>query len=197
MLFLFCFRKPAVCQQHCSSSAVKRSISTTSEAMYDDVLSSKADPPPPLPDHEQDILLVDRHDKREYQQMEDDLTRELGCPIRLLFSKEIISKAKTNVNSKLMYYYYPIKNPVDIFQLLRWQNEDKQSIKPLIVYASLHDAHDAATQNFENNQFCIIRVHLFHSGVLNGDLLPRNRLQLNDSSTMRFDHMWIYVFNIS
>lgn len=69
--------------------------------------------------------------------------------------------------------------------------------KPLVVYASIADAHDASEQNPENNQFCIFRVHLFHSGVMNGNLLPKNRLQLNDPLTMCFDRMWIYTFNLS
>jgi hypothetical protein len=99
-------------------------------------------------------------------------------------------------NLKPIYYYCPIQNPTDIFQLLRWQNEEKKSMKSLIVYASIHDAHDATKQNFENNQFCLFRVHLFHSGVINGDLLPDNRLQLNNSSTMCFDRMWVYTYNI-
>jgi hypothetical protein len=106
------------------------------------------------------------------------------------------SSFSSNASSKPLYYYCPTGNPADIFQLLRWQNEEKKSpIKPLIAYASLRDAHDIAQQNFENNQFCIIRVHLFHSGVINGDLLPNNRLQLNNPLTMRFDRMWIYIYN--
>jgi hypothetical protein len=201
LCFFSCFRKSGACQPHRSSPASSRSNATalepTTPTLYDNVLSSKPEPLPPVPDHEQDILLVDHRDKREYQQMEANLSRELGYPIKLLFSKEIISKNKTTTNSKLTYYYYPMKNPDEIFQLLRWQNEDKQSIKPIIVYASVLDAHDAAQQNFDNNQFCIIRVHLLHSGAIDGDLLPENRLQLNNSSTMCFDRMWIYVYNFS
>ncbi len=101
-----------------------------------------------------------------------------------------------NTNSKPIYYYCPIKNPADIFQLLRWQNEEKQITKPLIVYASARDAHDAAKQNFENNQFCIFRVHIFHAGLTNGNLLPENRLQINNPLTMCFDRMWIYIYNL-
>ena len=129
--------------------------------------------------------------------MQTNLSGELGYPIKLLFSKEIISKNKITTNAKPMYYYYPMENPNEIFQLLRWQNEDKQSNKSVTVYASLLDAHDAAKQNFDNNQFCILRVHLLHSGAIKGDLLPQNRLRLNNSSTMCFDRMWIYVYNFS
>ncbi len=113
--------------------------------------------------------------------------------IKFLLTKKF--SFSLNANPKPIYYYCPTKNPADIFALLRWQNEEKQSAKPLIVYASVRDAHDAAKQNFDNNQFCIFRVHLFHSGPIKGDLLPENRLQLNNSSTMRFDRMWIYVYN--
>jgi hypothetical protein len=95
-----------------------------------------------------------------------------------------------------MHYYCPIKNSTDIFELLRYQNENKSLNKPLIAYASLRDAHNAAEQNFENNQFCIFRIHLFHSGVIDGDLLPENRLQLKNPLTMCFDRMWIYIYNL-
>lgn len=88
-----------------------------------------------------------------------------------------------------------MKNPKDIFDLLRWQNEENQYLKPLILYANVRDAHDAARQFPDNNQFCLLRVHLFHSGAIRGDLLPENRLQLNNSLTMRFDRMWIYIYN--
>jgi hypothetical protein len=63
---------------------------------YDDILSSKPDSPPPLPEHDQDILLIDHHDNREYQHIERYLSTEIGCPIKLLIQKEIISKNKTN-----------------------------------------------------------------------------------------------------
>jgi hypothetical protein len=102
----------------------------------------------------------------------------------------------SKTRSKPLYYYCPTKNPVDIFRLLRWQNEEKNLIKPLTVYASVRDAHDVATQNFENNQFCIFRIHLFNSGVIDGDLLPENRLQLKNPLTMCFDRMWIYIYNL-
>lgn len=88
-----------------------------------------------------------------------------------------------------------MKNLQEIFDLLRWQNTDNQIHQPIIIYASIRDAHDAARQFPENNQFCLLRVYLFHSGAIKGDLLSRNRLQLNHSSTMRFDRMWIYIYN--
>jgi len=189
-------------QQHRTPPSSRRSKSKTSATtiLYDDILSSTSDSPPPLPDHEQDIILSDSRDKSEYLQTERYLSTEIGCPIKLLTSKQIISEHKNNqcskAASKPMYYYCPTKNPNDIFQLLRWQNEEKtQSIKPLIVYASVRDAHDASKQNFENNQFCIFRVHLFHSGVIDGDLLPDNRLRLNNPLTMRFDRIWIYIYD--
>ncbi|CAF0864818.1 unnamed protein product [Rotaria sordida] len=199
-------RKSTTTQQRCTSSSSKRSTSMASGrelSSYDDVLSSKSDTslPSPLPEHDQDILLLGYYDKNEYEDVERYLSDEIGCPIKLLISKNILSENKekqcSNIRAKPIYYYCPTKNPADIFQLLRWQNEDKESTtKPLIVYASVRDAHDAAEQNFENNQFCIFRVHLFHSGIINGNLLPENRLQLSDPLTMCFDRMWVYIYNL-
>ena len=102
---------------------------------------------------------------------------------------------RSNVTCKSISYYCPMKNPAEIFQLLRWQNDEKKSAKPLVIYASIRDAHDAAKQNFDNNQFCLFRVHLFHSGAINGNLPPENRLQLKNPSTMQFDQMWVYRYN--
>ncbi|UJR34058.1 hypothetical protein I4U23_021469 [Adineta vaga] len=186
-----------------ASSSSRRSTpiaSASALSSYDDILSSKADSSPPLPEHEQDIILLDFHNKDEYAQTERYLSNEIGCPIKLLLSKTIFSENKekqsSNIRNKPVYYYYPIRNPTDTFQLLRWQNEDKRLIKPLTVYASINDAHNMAVQNFESNQFCIFRIHLLHSGVINGTLLTDNRLQLNDPLTMCFDRMWIYVYNL-
>ncbi|CAF2541619.1 unnamed protein product [Rotaria sp. Silwood2] len=198
-------RKLTTNKKRCTSSSSKRStpMALARElSSYDDVFSSKSDTPlpSPLPEHDQDILLLGFYDKNEYEDAERYLSDEIGCPIKLLISKNILSENKekqsSNIRAKPIYYYCPTKNPADIFQLLRWQNEDKESAKPLIVYASVRDAHDAAEQNFENNQFCIFRVHLFHSGVINGNLLPENRLQLSDPLTMCFDRMWVYVYNL-
>ncbi|CAF0988928.1 unnamed protein product [Rotaria sp. Silwood1] len=198
-------RKSTTNPQRSTPSSSKRStpMALTRElSSYDDMFSSKSDIslPSPLPEHDQDIFLLGVHDKDEYEDVERYLSDELGFPIKLLISKNIYSKYKeqqsSNIRAKPIYYYCPTKNPADIFQLLRWQNEGKELTKPLIVYASVRDAHDAATQNFENNQFCIFRVHLFHSGVINGNLLPENRLELIDPLTMCFDRMWIYVYNL-
>jgi len=68
--------------------------SATTMLLDDDILSSKSDSPPPLPEHEQDILLVDYHNKFEYLQVERYLSDEIGCPIKLLTSKEIFSENK-------------------------------------------------------------------------------------------------------
>jgi hypothetical protein len=76
-----------------SSTNPKPTTSDTTVSLYDDIISSKSESPPPLPDHEQDILLVDHQNKRE---TEDYLSHEIGCPIRLLLSKEITSKTKNN-----------------------------------------------------------------------------------------------------
>jgi hypothetical protein len=113
--------------------------------------------------------------------------------IHLTFNSELLS---LNIRSQPTYYYYPTEKSIDIIRLLRWQNEQTHLVKPLIVYASARDAHDATEQNLENNQFCIFRVHLLHSGVITGNLLPENCLQLNDPSTMCFDRMWIYIYNL-
>lgn len=60
----------------------------------DSTFTFKSEPPSPSPVHDQDILLVDYHDDRDYQQIEQDLSSNIGCPIRLLLSKEIHSKYK-------------------------------------------------------------------------------------------------------
>jgi hypothetical protein len=70
--------------------------SATTISSYDDVLSSKPDSPPPLPEHEQDILLIDLYDKFEYLQIERYLSDEIGCPIKLLGSKKVVSEYKIN-----------------------------------------------------------------------------------------------------
>ncbi|CAF1243270.1 unnamed protein product [Adineta steineri] len=196
-------RKSSNNKQHRTSSSSRKSTPieiTSARSTCDDILSTKSDSSPPLPDHEQDILLEDSYDRYDYVQTERYLSDELGFPIKLLTLKSILSQNKetecASRRSKPIYYYYPIRDPAEIFRTLRWQNEDKRLIKPLIVYANVRDAHDAAKQNFENNQFCIFRIHLFHSGVINGDLLPENRLQLKDPSKMCFDRMWIYIFNL-
>jgi hypothetical protein len=84
-------------QQHGRSSSSKRSTpmaSASAISSYDDILSSTPDCSPPLPEHEQDILLLDSYDKHEYAQVEDYLTSEIGCPVKLLTSKNIFSEHK-------------------------------------------------------------------------------------------------------
>jgi hypothetical protein len=63
-------------------------------------------------------------------------------------------------------------------------------MKPLIVYSSIRDAHDATELNIENNQFCLLRLLVFQS-----NLIPENSLELYDSSAICFDRMWIYLYN--
>ncbi len=70
--------------------------SATTISSYDDVLSSKPDSPPPLPEHEQDIILLDLYDQGEHLQVERYLSEEIGCPIKLLTSKQIVSENKDN-----------------------------------------------------------------------------------------------------
>ena len=123
------------------------------------------------------------------------MIKSIGNQFRFFFADKMSMSFSSNEAANATYYYCPIRNSGDIFDLLRWQNADNQSVKPLIIYASVRDAHDAARQFPENNQFCLLRVHLFHSGAIKGNLLPANRLQLNNSSTMRFDRMWIYIYN--
>jgi len=192
-LFIFVCSKSSANRQHRNSSSSKRST------IYDEALKPKADTPPPLPDHEQDIILFDNYDEHDHQQIQRFLTDEIRCPIKLITTKQLLSENKTKnsiANAKPTYYYYPIDNPSDIISVLRWQNEENPSIKPLIVYANILDAHDAAKQNFDNDQFCLLRVHFLDSGPINGTLLPQNRLQLNNPSATYFDHMWIYVYDL-
>ena len=61
---------------------------------YDDILSSKPDIAPPLPDNEQDIILLDSYDKDDYSQTERHLSNEIGCPVKILVSKNIFSEKK-------------------------------------------------------------------------------------------------------
>lgn len=188
-------RKPSTNQQHCNSSSSRRTTST----IYDAALEPKADTAPPLPDDDQDIILFDGYDKDEHRLNESFLFEEIRCPIKLITTKQITSVNKTNqslnASIKPTYYYYPMENPADFIQILRCQNEENPLVKSLIVYASILDAHDAAKQNFDNDQFCLLRVHVFDSGLINGTLQQQNRLQLNDPSTMCFDRMWIYTYD--
>ncbi|CAF1582774.1 unnamed protein product [Adineta ricciae] len=196
-------RKSTNNQQSRASPSSRRSTpiaSASALSTYDDILSSKLDTSPPLPDHEQDIILLDSYNKDDYSQTERYLSNEIGCPVKILASKNIFSEKKEKQSStsrtKPVYYYCPLRSPSDVFQLLRWQNENKKLIKPLTVYASVNDAHNMATQHFQTNQLCIFRVHLLGSGINNGPLLPDSRLQLDDPLTMCFDRMWIYVYNL-
>lgn len=67
---------------------------TTNISSFDDTLTLKSEPPSPSPVHDQDILLVDYHDRQDYEEMEQCLSTEIGCPIKLLISKEVHSKFK-------------------------------------------------------------------------------------------------------
>jgi hypothetical protein len=68
-------------------------ISTMSS--YDDIVTTDtSDFPPPLPEHEEDILLLDFYDKHDYAQVERHLSDEVGCPVKLLISKNIFSENK-------------------------------------------------------------------------------------------------------
>lgn len=100
--------KPKPNQRHGSSSSSRRSTpmmtsGATTISSYDDVLSSAGpDPPSPLPNHIQDILLEDNYDKHEYAQVQRYLTNEIGCPIKLLTTKQIYSENKNNQK----YFFY-------------------------------------------------------------------------------------------
>jgi hypothetical protein len=96
-----------------------------------------------------------------------------------------------NNQTEPLYYYCPTENPNEIFKLLRCQHEQKEFLKPLIVYSNIHDAHEATELNLENNQFCLLRLHLFQSNLL----IHEDSIQLNDPSTIYFDRMWIYIYN--
>lgn len=67
---------------------------SSSQVTNETLTTSKSEPPSPSPVHNQDIRLIDDHDKREYQQIEEYLSTEIGCPIKLLLSKQIQSEYK-------------------------------------------------------------------------------------------------------
>ncbi|CAF3260053.1 unnamed protein product [Rotaria socialis] len=196
-------RKPVANQQRGAAASSTRSMPSVSAkelAPFDQIFSSKSDTPEPLPEHDTDILLLECHDTNEYDDIEHYLSNELECPIKLIMSKNILSESKEKLSSNLrtqpIYYYCPTKKPADIFRLLRWQNTEKKPTEPLIVYANVRDAHDAAEQNFENNQFCIFRIHIFYDDITNESVSSGFCLRLSDPSTMCFDRMWVYVYNL-
>lgn len=66
-----------------------------SQLSYDDVVTTNtSDLPPPLPEDEHDIVLLDSYDKHDFSQVEHCLSREIGCPIKLLVFKNIFSENK-------------------------------------------------------------------------------------------------------
>ncbi|UJR13311.1 hypothetical protein I4U23_000329 [Adineta vaga] len=93
-------------------------------------------------------------------------------------------------SSESVYYYCPIENIHDIFKLLRCQNEQNLLLKPLVIYSNIHDAHEATELNLENNQFCLLRLLVFQS-----NLVEENPVEVYDPSMISFDRMWIYIYN--
>ena len=82
-------------QQRRTSSSSRHSTTMSSQLSYDDVVTTNtSDLPPPLPEDEHDILLLDSYDKYDYLQVENCLSNEIGCPIKLLTSKTIFSENK-------------------------------------------------------------------------------------------------------
>ena len=169
--------------------------------------------------HDQDILLLfDSDDESGRGEVREYLSNQIGCPVQLVISKRISSNVKESLRYNSIHawreiraitsisslrtrstpvpYYCPITETTNVFQLLRLQNSVQNSMEPLMVYANACDAHEAAEQNPDNNQFCIFRVQLLQDTVVNPTPLLGNRRFLNDTSTMYFDRMWIYVFNL-
>ena len=66
----------------------------------DDIFSSQCDLPLPLPGHEQDILIIDFYDEKEYTNVERILSHELKRSVKLIASKIICSQSK----NKLKYF---------------------------------------------------------------------------------------------
>ncbi|UJR13310.1 hypothetical protein I4U23_000328 [Adineta vaga] len=161
-------KSPIVNEQPSTPSV--RSILSASAPEYNAKTVSKSDLCPPSSEHEQDILLIDSLDEHEWTEVECCLTQEIGYSIRLLISKIILSEYKTShrqTNSlKSVYYYCPIENIHDIFKLLRCQNEQNLLLKPLVIYSNIHDAHEATELNLENNQFCLLRLLVFQSNLV-------------------------------
>jgi hypothetical protein len=73
----------------------------------------------------------------------------------------ILLSLSHNPQTKPINYYCPTENLKDIFQLLRYQNEEKQFSKPLMIYSNICDGLDATDLNVETNQFCLLRVNIF------------------------------------
>ena len=198
------------------SSSSRRSTPVATAASSDDQSALKSDPPTPVPEHDQDILLLEASDNDENQVVENHLSNEIGSPIRLIASKRVVCNKKellrywlidhdrprivllssASQRSRPIYYYCSAAKSTDIFQILRWQNEDKHLVAPLLLFSSARDAHNVSKRDTQTNQFCIFRVQLFQSGAASrGSAQPVARLELRDPSMMCFDRMWIYIFN--
>ncbi|CAF1475359.1 unnamed protein product [Adineta ricciae] len=171
-----------------------RSVLSATAPEYNAQSPSKSELCPPIAEHEQDILLIDLLDEQERTGTEYYLTQEVGYSMKLLICKVIHSEYKTSQNQtnsgELVYYYCPIENLRDLFKLLYCQNEHELLIKPLIIYSNIHDAHEATELNLENNQFCLLRLLVFQS-----KLVQENSLEIYDPSMITFDRMWIYMYN--
>ncbi|CAF0987271.1 unnamed protein product [Adineta steineri] len=180
-------------QQPAGLSSIRSILSATAPE-YKAKTVYKSDISPPLPEHEQDILLIDTSDESECSEIELHLTQEIGYSIRLSISKTIICGYKNaqyfDNQIEPVYYYCPTENLKDTWRLLRCQNDQNQLIKPLIIYSNIRDAHEATELNIETNQFCLLRLLVFQS-----NLIQENCLEIYDPTTICFDRMWIYVYS--
>ena len=92
-------------QRHASSSSIRSTLSATAPE-YNGRTLSTSDLSPPLPEHEQDIVLFDCSDESEYIEVERFLTQEIGYSIKLLISKTIYSEYKISQKYFLNEYFY-------------------------------------------------------------------------------------------
>ena len=88
---LFFSESTADQQPHTPSSG---SILSATAPEYQGKVLSKSELSPPLPEHEQDILLFDSIEEDDYTEIERYLTQEIGYSIKLLISKTIYSEYK-------------------------------------------------------------------------------------------------------
>ncbi len=74
--------------------ALTHSILSATAPEYNGKILYKSDLSPPLPEHEQDILLIDSSDEYDHTEIEQHLTQEIGYSIKVLISKTIYSEYK-------------------------------------------------------------------------------------------------------
>jgi hypothetical protein len=93
---IFIFSKPAVELQHQTSTSSSRSTLSATAPAYYGRIPSQPEHTPPLPEHNEDIILFDSSDEYNNIEVERYLTEEIGYPIKLVISKTISSEIKNS-----------------------------------------------------------------------------------------------------